>query len=518
MKKVKVSPKNIKSFLKKVFTSKDFYFSLALTVLNIFAVFWAAYYGRGISGKKFIILISLVVEIALLFGYHWAKRKHLSLEKIFLLLVIPLGLLFIAIMPCGQSPDETTHFYRIYGITEGYLIAPQSETNSGGTELPVEIEDVFHISPERGLYQSIAESLSAATSGEREDKNYVTAALYNPICYLPQALGVLIGKLFGSSILTQAYLARIFNFLGFVCLAYFAIKYMPKYRKFLLFIALFPITLQEVTSLAPDALTIGLAFLLVAFVCHLTFAQKTPLTTRQYILLYALASVIGFCKIVYLPLLLLYLIIPKERFGGKKAKLIHASIIVFMVLALNLAWFIISSRYLVNVQPGVSPSDQIRYLLTHPIHYLATILATLNSQADFFAQGTFGMSLGHFAIALPKIYFYPFFTFFILLLAQNTERLPLKRFDRIVFAATALIILALVFTSLYIQWTPVANATVVGVQGRYFLPVLLLTPLILNSVKKPQAIHEGYISERQVVIFGIFSNVCALICILIANI
>jgi uncharacterized membrane protein len=41
-------------------------------------------------------------------------------------------------------------------------------------------------------------------------------------------------------------------------------------------------------------------------------------------------------------------------------------------------------------------------------------------------------------------------------------------------------ILGLTFSSLYVQWTPYMNDTIVGIQGRYFIPLLLPVALVLK--------------------------------------
>ena len=49
--------------------------------------------------------------------------------------------------------------------------------------------------------------------------------------------------------------------------------------------------------------------------------------------------------------------------------------------------------------------------------------------------------------------------------------------------AISLIIILLVFTSLFVQWTPIASDVIEGVQGRYFLPILPLIFICLGKIK-----------------------------------
>ena len=43
------------------------------------------------------------------------------------------------------------------------------------------------------------------------------------------------------------------------------------------------------------------------------------------------------------------------------------------------------------------------------------------------------------------------------------------------------VIIILILTSLYVQWTPFGLSKIDGVQGRYFIPILLLLPFILDN-------------------------------------
>ena len=222
---------------------------------------------------------------------------------------------------------------------------------------------------------------------------------------------------------------------------------------------------------------------MISYVTYLAYGRKKELSRKGLALLYGLAGVIGFCKIVYLPLVLLYLIIPDERFGTKKNKWVHLGIIASVVVILNLTWLMVSSGYLVEFNPGVNSKEQLMWVLSHPFNYLVVILRTVVANMELWMSSMLGMHLGSFVFNLPNILFLTSFALFVLLFAQRDETLNLKKFDRIVFLLTFLLIVLLIFTSLYIQWTAVEAPTIDGIQGRYFLPILLLVPLFCCRAK-----------------------------------
>lgn len=445
-----------------------------------------------------------------------SKMAKWPMEKWFLLVAGIFGVVFILILPVGQSPDDIMHFRRAYGITEGVLIPSTINENGGvGSAVPVDTEEVLETFPEAGHYGEVVEELGSGVV-EKTEQAYNNTALYNFVCYIPQSLAIMIGKMFGFSTAGLAYLARIFNFVLWMVLVYFAIKLIPKFKKIVLFIAFLPITLQEATSLAPDALAIGLGLFLISYVVYLAYDRKGVLSKKELALLYAIAGVMGFCKIVYLPLVLLYLVIPEERFGSKKRKWIHLAVIGALVAALNLVWLIVSSGFLIEFNPGVNSKEQLMWIMTHPFGYMVVIARTIAMNAELWMSNMLGMHLGSFVFNLPSVIFLASFAMFVVLFVQRDETLKLKIFDRVVFIATFLIIVMLIFTSLYIQWTAVSAPIIDGVQGRYFLPVLLLVPIMFCG-KDNKKLRATLISERAVLCYSVVVNIVALVTIFVQN-
>ena len=77
--------------------------------------------------------------------------------------------------------------------------------------------------------------------------------------------------------------------------------------------------------------------------------------------------------------------------------------------------------------------------------------------------------------------------------------------DLIIFII--LIVIILMSTSLYIQWTPLKNNTIYGIQGRYFLPLLMLVPILFDKIKLSPKID---FSNKYILIFVVSLNIYAL--------
>ncbi|MBQ3274845.1 DUF2142 domain-containing protein [Candidatus Saccharibacteria bacterium] len=467
---------------------------------------------NSVGHSLIVVPIILTCYLGFLWVFFYLRKRQTPIEKLFLLFAIPLGIFFIIFLPPGESPDEISHFKRAYAITEGHFVSEvYDDTRHAGAQLPAGFQDSLVLSPEPGTYSTVISKLSESIPTETDYAAFNNTSLYHWLCYLPQILGILLGKTFGASLELIAYFAEIADFIVWLILGYFAIKLAPKYKTIIVFLLLLPVTLQEATSLAPDALAIGLGLFLTSYVCHLTYVRKTRLKSLEIVLLYVMAILVGYCKIVYLPIVILYLLIPETRFGSKRTKWIHASALIILLLVLNLSWLATSSQFLREFNPGVDSAAQLSGILHNPLRYLMVLFNSLNVMGEFYFSSLLGMNLGSFTFNLPAIFFFISYGLFIVLFAQRDENLKIKPFERILFGATFCLISLLIFTSIYIQWSPVGLPYVDGVQGRYFIPILLLVPLaIIPTHSKSSSKQRSIVTLNTIACYSLALNLIAI--------
>lgn len=461
--------------------------------------------GRWSFLIMFIVVITITVPII-----YMCKRKELKLEKVFLIISIILGELYMFTIPLGAVPDEKSHFLRAYEITEGNFISQvDEETGEGFGELPEEIDTYFYDPKNHEI--SSTEQLNNITikdSGNTKKYYYSGASLYSFMCYIPQTIGIMLGKIFSLNIIACAFLGRVFNFTVWTIIMYFAIKKIPFYKKFLIFISFLPITFQEAISLSADALTISMCIFFVSYVFNLAFSKESKLNRKQYVVLILSAIIISLCKIVYIPLCLLLLVIPNEKFENKKSKYIRLGTILLITALINLIWLSISSRYLVEANGGVDAKAQIIYILTNPLKYVNVLYSTLCDQGTFYLRSFFGESLEAFNVNLSTNYTYVMLSLMTILLITEKSEVTIDLKQRSITIITFIGIIGLIFTALYIQWTPFESVIVAGVQGRYFLPIALLLPIVLNRKKETKS--QDIINRNFMFLFFIMINLYAI--------
>src|SRR5688572_16855414 len=131
------------------------------------------------------------------------------------------------------------------------------------------------------LMQRIVESrsLSGYADSDLQFAGFSNTAVYPPVPYIPQVAGIWVGRVFGLSTLVTAYLVRLLNLVAAVALGYLALKELRFSGRMFLFAFLLismPMTVSLFASANPDAVTIGLAFLVFGLVMRLRqeFEQK----------------------------------------------------------------------------------------------------------------------------------------------------------------------------------------------------------------------------------------------------
>ena len=175
------------------------------------------------------------------------------LEYVFLVIAIAWGVLQVFIVPPLQVPDEGDHWFRAWALTDGQLTADREGmvTVPGAfTRMAALYTQVISVGPERlppslegqpGFFGYEDLFNGAAPSGAVRIASRV--ARYGPVGYLPQAVGIGLGRLVGAPPLTCFYLARLGNIFAALALLFFAIRLAPFGKHLYLLLALLPMTM-----------------------------------------------------------------------------------------------------------------------------------------------------------------------------------------------------------------------------------------------------------------------------------
>ena len=439
------------------------------------------------DGYIFVAVLCILVFLSV--GYILIGKS--VKEEILLLIVFGvIGLMYFVAIPMLQVPDESGHFYRSYEISQGDFLTPHGIDNSGASYLPKKVIPESLETIDEINYAKIREA-----SDERIDnknKEYYanpTQALYAPISYLPQAFGCFVGRLISDKGVTIFYMGRLANFIACGLLAFWAVRLIPFGKRFLLLLIGMPMYLQQMVSLSSDAFINAMALVLIALVLKM-MQQEGTCGKGQRIVLLLVSFMVALCKIVYLPLCFLVLLIPSENLGKSvKNGRIYKIVCVAVSTVLNLGWLLIGFSYMIEFRPGVDTPAQITYILTQPWKYLGVLWSTFVAKIVDWMGTMIGakMCILNVYTCLTLVVIYLVYLILEMIIMTDEHNFLQKKY-KLLQTGMFLLVFLITLTSLYVQWTAYKNPQIEGFQGRYFIPIL---PLLMCGLKGKELAISG---------------------------
>lgn len=458
----------------------------------------------------------------------WGKMKSIKLEKLFLILFFGFGLLFVAMVPPGWNTDEPDHTYRIYQLSAGNLlsepvISPMGNRAFGG-DVPSGLVNLYKdagvrdagskavdkTQKARGLADTHPEMLSYKNDGTFTSINFSGAALYSPITYAIYIPVFLVGQLLSLPFFAMVIIARVIGLIATGFAFYFAIKYI-KIGKWILFVVgLLPTTVIQAASVGADAPLITLSVLFLAYAMNVILA-KGPTTIKQYAILALFGMLLTFMKLAYAPFVLLILAIPfiTRNINRRQILLAVAGCVAALVPAI--IWTMMVSYVDTNSNLQANFPLQKEFILSEPIVYLKTLFYTFFTPEQAPLEGMFGTAIWG-SVTLPAIFTYVAVAASVLTIGiKDNREVTIKKNDnyrnvawRIALLAVAALTVLLIATVLYIYSSTLYQSTIIGLQSRYFIPLI---PLILlagygNFVKNQKIVKIAIVGAVLFMLLG----------------
>ena len=207
--------------------------------------------------------------------------------------------------------------------------------------------------------------------------------------------------------------------------------------------------------------------------------MRRKLKVWDFLLLLFMCLVLTMTKPVYAFLCLIVFWIPKERFKSIKCKLGWIFLLGGITLGMVLLRMVLMP---LGVDLVGAADDQMNIVLQSPFGVLGMTFKTTTMLLSGYIGEIIGSRLEIFSLDILAPYVLVFFVAFVLLCAER--RIAIARSLRI-FAGVALAVtIIMISVSEFIIWTEPNAELISGVQGRYFLPVLLLVPLMCLPSKE----------------------------------
>lgn len=399
----------------------------------------------------------------------------------------------MALTPPFQTPDEPVHFLRAYQISEFNFTVDRIPGGYGG-KLPSSLGSTIDLTAnhpslsfwpnqkynERKTVVALRQRLKPA---KETSYDFTSTAGYSPIVYVPQSLSILLGRLLRMPPMVLLYLAKLANLTTWIVLGVLAIRLIPRKKWAVVFIALLPMAIFQSISLGADVMTIGLVMLFLAYILHLSAADKI-LSRKQLLLLLALAIAVVLTKqimFVFLPLLFL---IPLRLFSATKHRYSKLALLIGVPLIVYTGWSLVNHISTAGKMPnGAVPASQIHFILHNPWSFINVLWNTyFFTWGDTITRsfiGSFGwvdaplaewiVAAGYAAMG------------FVLAASYKAEQVRqwFSRGQKLLILTVGVLYWLATSAALYVYYSPVGFKIIVGLQGRYFLPVLPLAVLLL---------------------------------------
>lgn len=435
----------------------------------------------------------LIVALGLLCitGVFACKVLDLSKNIAIIISILLTGSMYLLVLPQYTVPDEGSHFVTTYALSSKLL---GKETVDQGNRVLLGKESADYLLrqeiPFRETYAHEIRGLSGKDGAITEK----VVATRNPLSsthlgYVPQVLGVTFGRLLHLNGVQIFFLGRLFALFWYCTVMWFALKIIPEFAKNILFlVGSFPMTLQMVASYNYDSVLLGACFLLTTYLLYLAYNEKKEkITGKDIAVVGVLLLVIVPIKFVYLPLLGIGLLIPKEKFGGVRQKVIFGGgmlgVGAVAMLLTKLPKMLVAAGG-ASAAGNTTQTYSLMMCIKNPLHTFAVFFETIRQNLGIYFTGMIGDKLGWVEIEVPGILIISYVILMILAVIQSEKNIHVwKKWERIWMICLSGIISLVVCTGLLFDYTPSVSGTILGVQGRYFLPICI--PLLLccqNSV------------------------------------
>lgn len=437
-------------------------------------------------------MIFIIVSLVLIVGTAVVSQVLINqsdIIKTYTVIAVFLGCIYFVLFPPVSTNDSKTHIIAMYERTNSMLGHSDWNEVDGNENLSqYETEDGYIIdevmtnylycpSPDTKIYDGAFYAAfidlpneSTVTSSWHKDLSSVKT-----IVYLPYLLTLLLGRLLNWNLMITLQIAKLVGFICYLLMIRFAIKLMPYGKDALAVFSLTPMVMQSMVSIGYDLFCIGASFIMFAYILKLD-NEKHSYTWKDVVVTVLLSIVlipskggIYFACAAFLATCLIVLPLIKKR-----PKYLIGGGIVLAVAGI-LFWF----KYRNQIVLGYSEEFySISDLLRDPINIGRFMFLSMLNDMDRLIQGIFGGRLGWDETIAP---WFIVISYIVLFLAacQYDDELHTKRKEKLV-CVSALVLFVLGIYCIFLGETKISRASIYGLQGRYFIPLM---PLIICVAK-----------------------------------
>jgi len=312
-------------------------------------------------------------------------------------------------------------------------------------------------------------------------------------------------KLCGGSAEASVYFARFINIICCGFMIWFAIRSIPYCKSICAAVALLPSSMRSIATAAPQGATLATSMLFISLALRASYTKDTYIISKKYMFaLTVSAFLMLFCNISSLPFISLLLMIPSSRFGNKKRMSLFFSLILIFVILCMMFWGFGAAEAVLYPIEGLSRSEQLWYVVSHPFFYISVLIRTLLSDGlhiltELFVTFPFSLNSGS-DLQLPWPLAVSFLMCFLYIGYFDSGLSP--RRERIIRSTGISFLVFTIFqlTFYYLARTPLGYETIQGIDGSVLLPVLMPACMFVKRMCKHPAAPQKNFTEALMIL------------------
>ena len=445
----------------------------------------------------------LTLVIALIMGLVCIVYLSADSIKNVIILTFTLGIVFTFATDFQHAIDEKEHIMTAANISEGNL---DYEDN------PLNIQTfnniIFNCDMDSfAQFYSKKYDADPTTDWKLEEITefyYICSAPigYNPILYLPSAMGITFAKVLRGSIADAYITGRLFNLITYAIIVIAILKILPYKKKIFYHIYMIPFVLLLSASYSIDGICIGILGLFIAYCLNLSEKDYKEIKLKQILIL---AFLFLLCLIVknlsYCAIITFILVLPIFKILKNNKKNMPI-LIVLMIIAIIMGLIVALNKVNSIITSGGDPRlgdtsaiGQLQYLINSPMNIIKVCLQNCMNTILNFEWYTYLNNYKFFGTYFKQIFFWQMLFILYVCLTNNKEKIN-KRIS-IVSILTFLSVLGTTGIMSYLCFTPVGQIDIVGFQPRYLLPIFPIVLMLLGNMIKTEQTEKTEKMENQ---------------------
>ena len=428
--------------------------------------------------------------------------KKIEWEKILIIGVFGIGVLYSIVFTPYSAPDEPKHFATAYHLSN-LMMFDKNDMKDGYVYMrKSDAEAKWLLCTDANTYLFATDHIASTVETE---KVLFTGGevlnVKNSYMYLPSAFGIFVGRVLHLNTVWTVELGRIFSLLFFCVTLWCAIKITPIGENIFASIAFFPMILEQMTSYSYDVFVISGYFVYIAYMLRLIYGEE-KVEGKQIAILGVLTLIMAPCKAIYVCTAGMVLLLAKKVSKRMFIMLLGTVLVSIFISNMWANWN--SVKFLLGInQPTVvqevkeeeetvQPTEEEQvpqyYSLSdfsdNPKELIMIFMRTAKTCIFSYGVTMIGYRLGWLEIPV-SIFIVMLFTIIAIMSASivtdKENIVKVHATHRILYICICCGVGILAMVSMLTCWTPKGSEVIQGVQGRYFLPVSVLAFFIFKS-------------------------------------